>query len=148
MATLATHMRQSVARARGEAAVRVVTGSIKVARIRTHFACAVRSEGARWLVTKLALSPDSCGRRWALARTERVRSWSRCCFDERVSLRLGRSRANIETLVGYSLAMCAHPYAAWRSRSARRRAFVLLAYFVGGYSLVLGALLLSGLIPK
>jgi len=61
-----------------------------------------------------------------------------------VSLRLSRSRTNIETLVGYSLAMCVHPYAAWRSRSARRRAFVLLAYFAGGYALVLGALLLSG----
>ena len=44
--------------------------------------------------------------------------------------------------------MCVHPYAAWRSRSARRRAFVLLAYFAGGYALVLGTLLLSGLIPK
>jgi len=58
---------------------------------------------------------------------------------------MSQLRANIETMVGYSLAMCVHPYAAWRSRSARRRAFVLLAYFVGGYSLVLGALLLSGL---
>jgi hypothetical protein len=65
-----------------------------------------------------------------------------------VSLRLSQSGANIETLVGYSLAMCVHPYAVWRSRSARHRAFVLFAYFVGGYSLVLGALLLSNLIPK
>jgi hypothetical protein len=45
--------------------------------------------------------------------------------------------------IGRSLAMCAHPYAVWRSRSARRRAFVFLAYFVGGYALVLGALFLS-----
>ena len=65
-----------------------------------------------------------------------------------MSLRLSQSRANLETLVGYSLAMCVHPYAVWRSRYARRRVFVLLAYFVGGYSLVLGALLLSGLLPK
>ena len=65
-------------------------------------------------------------------------------FDERVSLRLSQSGANIETLVGYSLAMCVHPYAVWRSRSARRRAFVLLAYFASGYALVLGALLFSG----
>jgi hypothetical protein len=48
-------------------------------------------------------------------------------------------------LVGRALAMCAHPFAVWRSRSTRRRVFVLLAYFVGSYALVLGALLLSTL---
>jgi hypothetical protein len=58
-------------------------------------------------------------------------------------MRPDRSRADIETLVGRSLAMCVHPYAAWRSRSTRRRGFVLLAYFAGAYALVLGALFLS-----
>jgi hypothetical protein len=41
--------------------------------------------------------------------------------------------------------MCVHPYAAWRSRSTRRRGFVLLAYFVGAYALMLGGLFLSDL---
>jgi hypothetical protein len=54
----------------------------------------------------------------------------------------GPSRAGLETLVGRSLAMCVHPYAIWRSRSTSRRAFVLLAYLVGSYALVLGGLLL------
>ena len=57
-----------------------------------------------------------------------------------MSLRPARSRADIEGLVGRSLAMCVHPYAAWRSRSTRCRGFVLFAYFVGSYALVLGAL--------
>ena len=60
-----------------------------------------------------------------------------------MSLRPARSRADIEVLVGRSLAMCVHPYAAWRSRSTRCRAFVLFAYFVGSYALVLGALELT-----
>jgi hypothetical protein len=47
---------------------------------------------------------------------------------------------SIETLVGRSLAMCVHPYAVWRSRSVRRRVFVLVAYLVGSYALVLSAL--------
>jgi hypothetical protein len=48
--------------------------------------------------------------------------------------------SSIETLVGRSLAMCVHPYAVWRSRSVRRRVFVLVAYLVGSYALVLSAL--------
>ena len=52
-------------------------------------------------------------------------------------------RARIETLVGRFLAMCAHPYATWRSQPARSRVFVLLAYAVGSYGVVLAALYAS-----
>jgi hypothetical protein len=47
----------------------------------------------------------------------------------------------LEVLIGRSLAMCAHPYAAWRSQSARGRALVLVAYMATSYFVVLGALL-------
>ena len=57
--------------------------------------------------------------------------WFRFCFGR------GMSR-----IVGRSLAMCLHPYATWRSRSNRGRAFVLLAYLAGSYAAVLGALFL------
>jgi hypothetical protein len=60
---------------------------------------------------------------------------------------MARSRTDIETLVGRALAMCAHPFAVWRSRSIRRRVFVLLVYFIGSYALVLGALLFSTSYP-
>jgi hypothetical protein len=60
-----------------------------------------------------------------------------------VSLPLDSPRARIETLVGRSLAMCVHPYATWRSQSTRRRVFVLLAYVVGSYSVVLAILFAS-----
>jgi hypothetical protein len=50
----------------------------------------------------------------------------------------------VARIIGRLLAMCVHPYAAWRSRSTRRRGFVLLAYFVGAYALMLGGLFLSG----
>ncbi len=39
--------------------------------------------------------------------------------------------------------MCAHPYATWQSRSIQRRVFVLLAYVVASYGLVLGGLYAS-----
>jgi hypothetical protein len=45
--------------------------------------------------------------------------------------------------LGRFLAMCVHPYATWRSQSARSRVFVLLAYAVGSYAVVLGALYAS-----
>jgi len=60
-----------------------------------------------------------------------------------VPLSLNPPRARIETLVGRSLAMCAHPYATWRSQSTRCRVFVLLAYVVGSYSVVLAILFAS-----
>ncbi len=49
--------------------------------------------------------------------------------------------AALPTLAGRSLAMCAHPYAAWRVHSKRARAFVVVAYAVAGYGLVLGVLM-------
>ena len=58
-------------------------------------------------------------------------------------LPLDSLRARLETLVGRSLAMCVHPYATWRSQSARCRALVLLAYAVGSYGVVLAALYAS-----
>jgi len=97
------------------------------------------------VLTKLSLASDSDIDRLIHGPSRAVRVWSRCCCDACVTLRPGRSRADIEALVGRSFAMCVHPYAAWRSRSTRCRTFVLLAYFVGGYALVLGALFLSDL---
>jgi hypothetical protein len=47
----------------------------------------------------------------------------------------------LEVMIGRTLAMCAHPYAAWRSHSARGRALVLCAYAAASYVVVLGALL-------
>jgi hypothetical protein len=47
----------------------------------------------------------------------------------------------LEVLIGRSLAMCVHPYAAWRSQSVKRRALVLVAYMAASYFVVLGALL-------
>jgi hypothetical protein len=49
----------------------------------------------------------------------------------------------IETLIGRGLAMCVHPYAAWRSRSIRGKAFVVSAYAAAGYALALGLLFLK-----
>lgn len=39
------------------------------------------------------------------------------------------------------MAMCVHPYAAWRLRSSRGRTLVVVAYAAAGYALVLGVLL-------
>jgi hypothetical protein len=47
----------------------------------------------------------------------------------------------LEVLIGRSLAMCAHPYAAWCSHSVKGRALVLVAYMAASYFVVLGALL-------
>jgi hypothetical protein len=60
-----------------------------------------------------------------------------------VPLSLDPPRAQIETLVGRSLAMCVHPYATWRSQSTRCRVAVLLAYVVGSYGVVLAILFAS-----
>jgi hypothetical protein len=46
-----------------------------------------------------------------------------------------------ELLLGRSLALCAHPAAAWRILSRRGRAFVLGAYFTASYLTVLMTLL-------
>jgi hypothetical protein len=49
-------------------------------------------------------------------------------------------RSRIETLAGRSLAMCAHPYAAWRTLPGRVRTFLVLAYAAASYAVVLAAL--------
>jgi hypothetical protein len=49
-------------------------------------------------------------------------------------------RSRIETLAGRSLAMCAHPYAAWRTHPGRVRTFLVLAYAAASYAVVLAAL--------
>jgi hypothetical protein len=46
----------------------------------------------------------------------------------------------LEILAGRALAMCVHPLAAWRARSSKGRVFVVLAYVVGSYGVVLGLL--------
>jgi hypothetical protein len=56
---------------------------------------------------------------------------------------LARPNARLEVLVGRSLAMCAHPYAAWRAHSTRGRLLVLFTYLAASYALILSALLLS-----
>ena len=62
---------------------------------------------------------------------------------EGVSSRLDRPSTRTEILVGRSLAMCVHPYAAWRSHSARGRLLVFAAYLGASYVLILGGLLVS-----
>jgi hypothetical protein len=48
-----------------------------------------------------------------------------------------------EVLVGRSLAMCLHPYAAWRTHSTAARLFILFAYAAASYAVMLGVLLTS-----
>jgi hypothetical protein len=45
-----------------------------------------------------------------------------------------------EILVGRGLAMCVHPYAAWRVKAPAGRLLVLFAYFAAGFALVLTSL--------
>jgi hypothetical protein len=45
-----------------------------------------------------------------------------------------------EILLGRSLAACAHPLAAWRSRIRSFRVLVLAGYFTAGYVTVLAAM--------
>jgi hypothetical protein len=45
-----------------------------------------------------------------------------------------------ERSIGRSLALCVHPYAAWRSRGMSGRLFVIAAYAAASYAVVLGAL--------
>jgi len=54
-----------------------------------------------------------------------------------------RSPRRHEVLLGRSLALCVHPYAAWRSQSAMTRLFVFTAYLTASYVLVLGSMFLA-----
>ena len=55
-----------------------------------------------------------------------------------------RPGTRVEILLGRVLAMCAHPYATWRTRSTPERLLVCFTYFALSYALVLGVLLLEG----
>jgi hypothetical protein len=48
----------------------------------------------------------------------------------------------LEIAIGRSLAMCAHPVAAWRLSSVRGRLVVVAGYAAAGYLAVFGALVL------
>ena len=43
-----------------------------------------------------------------------------------------------EVVIGRSVALCVHPYAAWRSQSNAARLFVFSAYMTASYVLWLG----------
>ena len=60
-----------------------------------------------------------------------------------VARTLNRMTMPVEILVGRTLAMCAHPYAAWRAHSVRGRLVVLATYVAASYALMLAILLLS-----
>jgi hypothetical protein len=47
----------------------------------------------------------------------------------------------LEILIGRSLAVCVHPYAAWQSQSVKKRMLVLFAYGAASYAVMLGTLL-------
>jgi len=51
-----------------------------------------------------------------------------------------RPSNRIEILVGRSAALCIHPLAAWRSRSRKDRALLLISYFAISYGIVFGLL--------
>ena len=46
----------------------------------------------------------------------------------------------LEIRLGRALAMCAHPYAAWRAHSSRGRLFVVCMYILASYVVVFGLL--------
>jgi hypothetical protein len=54
-----------------------------------------------------------------------------------------RPSTSPEVLIGKTLAMFAHPYAAWRSGTRSTRTVVVAAYFAASYAVVLVALKLS-----
>ena len=43
----------------------------------------------------------------------------------------------LEIVIGRSLAVCLHPYAAWRSRSWRDRVLLVSTYFLASYAAVI-----------
>jgi hypothetical protein len=56
---------------------------------------------------------------------------------------LTRPNARFEVLVGRSLAMCAHPYAAWRAYSTAGRLLVFFSYLAASYAVILAVLFFS-----
>jgi len=59
--------------------------------------------------------------------------------------RIGMSTrpSRTEIVIGRALAVCLHPYAAWRLRSTRGRLLLFGAYVGATYAVVLGGLLLT-----
>src|SRR5262245_64029970 len=57
-----------------------------------------------------------------------------------MSTSVTRPSNRLERLAGRSLALCVHPYAAWRTRSNRDRVLVFFAYAAGSYAVVLTVL--------
>ena len=49
-----------------------------------------------------------------------------------------------EIVIGRSIAICVHPHAAWRTSSLKGRVFLLTAYAIGSYAVVLTLMLLRG----
>jgi len=60
-----------------------------------------------------------------------------------VASTLNRPARRFEILVGRSLAMCLHPYAAWRAHSTTGRLLVLFTYLTASFLVMLATLLLS-----
>jgi len=56
--------------------------------------------------------------------------------------RIVRPPSRREVLIGKSLAVCVHPFAAWRLSRRRIRFVILAGYFVTGYAAVLASLVL------
>jgi hypothetical protein len=52
-----------------------------------------------------------------------------------------RSGVDIAVVIGRTLAVCAHPWAAWRVSAGSGRALVVAAYFVAAFLTTLSALL-------
>ena len=59
--------------------------------------------------------------------------------------KLNRPTGRLEILVGRSLAMCVHPYAAWRAHATGGRLLVLFTYAAASYAVTLTVLLISTL---
>ncbi len=53
----------------------------------------------------------------------------------------GSPASPLNVALGRALALCAHPYAAWRTQTRTERIFLVLAYAGAGYALMLAALL-------
>jgi len=54
--------------------------------------------------------------------------------------RSDRPSTTTEIVIGRTFAMMVHPYAAWRTRSAKGRAVVVASYIAAGYAVVLALL--------
>jgi hypothetical protein len=70
-----------------------------------------------------------------------VRSARVAGLDLAISIGVRSPYPRAEVVIGRSLALCVHPYAAWRARSAPARLFVVLAYLVASYGVTLLVLL-------